>query len=103
VQYVGRFEEAVAWRAAERGADGVVCGHIHRPEIRRIATPTGAALYANCGDWVESCTALVEHADGELAVVRWADARARAAAGREATPHAGDGLPAPEALHLLPA
>jgi hypothetical protein len=45
----------------------------------------------------------VEHADGELAVVRWADARARAAAGREATPHVGDGLPALEALHLLPA
>jgi hypothetical protein len=47
--------------------DGVVCGHIHKPELREI----GGLTYANCGDWVESCTALVEHEDGRLEIVRW--------------------------------
>lgn len=71
LQYVDRFEEAVAALAAERGVDGVVCGHIHRPEVREIATGAGRTLYANCGDWVENCTALVEHHDGRLEIVRW--------------------------------
>lgn len=71
LQYVARFEEAVAARAAEHGADGVVCGHIHRPEIRDVRTDRGHVLYANCGDWVENCTALVEHADGRLGLIRW--------------------------------
>ena len=71
LQYVDRFEEAVARRAAAEGVDGVVCGHIHRPEMRRIETPDGATLYLNCGDWVENCTALAEHLDGRLEVVRW--------------------------------
>ena len=49
----------------------MVCGHIHRPELRTISTDSGTALYANCGDWVENCTALVEHWDGRLEIVRW--------------------------------
>ena len=53
----------------ERGADGVVCGHIHTAEIRRI----GEVTYYNDGDWVESCTALVEHADGRMEIVDWAE------------------------------
>ena len=73
LQYVARFEDAVATLALERGVDGVVCGHIHRPEIRTIEVGGGRTLYANCGDWVENCTALVEHADGRLEVVRWTD------------------------------
>lgn len=87
LQYVARFEEAVAARAAEVGADGVVCGHIHRPELRDVVTAEGATLYANCGDWVENCTALVEHADGRLEIVRWTGALRRA--GR---PAGGDGM-----------
>ena len=71
LQYVAAFEEAVAAVAAERGVDGVVCGHIHRPELRDIETAAGRTLYANCGDWVENCTALVEHDDGRLEIVRW--------------------------------
>lgn len=71
VQYIGQFEEAVAHRAAECGADGVICGHIHQPEIRTIEASAGPVLYANCGDWVESCTALAEHADGRLELIRW--------------------------------
>lgn len=97
LQYVARFEEAVAARAAEVGADGVVCGHIHRPEIRDVVTAAGATLYANCGDWVENCTALVEHFDGQLEVVRWTAAIRRATPAPpapEAVPLGGDGVPA---------
>jgi UDP-2,3-diacylglucosamine pyrophosphatase LpxH len=62
VSYVGDFEAAVAREANRRGAHGVVCGHIHHAEMREI----NGILYANDGDWVESLTALVEHADGRL-------------------------------------
>jgi len=55
-----------------RGVDGVICGHIHQAEIRDIE----GVLYCNDGDWVESCTALVEHADGRLEIVNWAQLRA---------------------------
>lgn len=80
VEYVCRFEEAVAHAARERGADGVVCGHIHCAEIRQF----GDITYYNDGDWVESCTALVEHADGHMEIIDWA-ARVRAeASGRPA-------------------
>lgn len=67
VSYVGQFEAAVAREARARGADGVVCGHIHHAELRTIE----GVLYANDGDWVESLTALVEHADGRLEIVDW--------------------------------
>ncbi|MDR3528075.1 MAG: UDP-2,3-diacylglucosamine diphosphatase [Rhizomicrobium sp.] len=68
VEYVSRFEEVVARAAAPKGVDGVLCGHIHHAEIRRI----GSMLYLNDGDWVESCTALVEDARGHLEILRWA-------------------------------
>ena len=68
VEYVTRFETILAEEARRRGADGVVCGHIHKAEIRGI----GDVLYCNDGDWVESCTALVEHDDGRLEIVDWA-------------------------------
>ena len=68
LQYVCEFEEAVAREAAERGFDGIVCGHIHSAEIRNI----GAIAYYNDGDWVESCTALVEEFDGAMRIVDWA-------------------------------
>ncbi|ROR20765.1 UDP-2,3-diacylglucosamine pyrophosphatase LpxH [Comamonas sp. BIGb0124] len=67
VSYVGDFENAVAREARQRGMDGVVCGHIHHAEMRDIQ----GILYANDGDWVESLSALVEHADGRLEIVRW--------------------------------
>ncbi|MCL4761881.1 MAG: UDP-2,3-diacylglucosamine diphosphatase [Burkholderiales bacterium] len=69
VNYITDFEVAVADAARRRGVDGVVCGHIHKAEIR----PIDRVLYCNCGDWVESLTALVEHHDGRLAVVSWKD------------------------------
>jgi len=68
VEYVSRFEEVVARAAAPRGVDAVLCGHIHQAEMRRI----GPILYLNDGDWVESCTALVEDASGHLEILRWA-------------------------------
>jgi UDP-2,3-diacylglucosamine pyrophosphatase LpxH len=68
VEYVSRFEEVVARAAVPRGVDGVICGHIHHAEIRRI----GPILYLNDGDWVESCTALVEDGRGHLEILRWA-------------------------------
>jgi UDP-2,3-diacylglucosamine pyrophosphatase LpxH len=69
VQFISSFEEVVAHAAQERGANGVVCGHIHSAEIRRI----GDVTYYNDGDWVESCTALVEHADGRMEIIDWAE------------------------------
>ncbi len=69
VQYIGQFEEVVAREAANRGVDGVICGHIHCAEIRQI----GAITYYNDGDWVESCTALTEAKDGSMAIIDWAE------------------------------
>jgi UDP-2,3-diacylglucosamine pyrophosphatase LpxH len=68
VQFVFQFEEAVAHEAQLRGLDGVVCGHIHTAEIRQF----GNITYYNDGDWVESCTALVEEADGQMSILDWA-------------------------------
>ena len=69
VQFISNFEQAVAYETARLGVDGVVCGHIHRPEITKLNN----IIYCNCGDWVESCSALVEHHDGSLELLRWAD------------------------------
>jgi UDP-2,3-diacylglucosamine pyrophosphatase LpxH len=69
VQYISSFETAVAQEARRRKVDGVVCGHIHHAEIRRI----DGVLYCNDGDWVESCTALAEEPDGNLQIVHWAE------------------------------
>ena len=57
--------------ARRRGVDAVVCGHIHRAEIRNV----DGVLYCNDGDWVESCTALVEEMDGKLSLIHWRDIR----------------------------
>jgi UDP-2,3-diacylglucosamine pyrophosphatase LpxH len=67
VNTVSQFEEAVARYAKDRALDGVVCGHIHTPEMRRLRD----FAYYNAGDWVESSSALVEHLDGRLELVHW--------------------------------
>jgi UDP-2,3-diacylglucosamine pyrophosphatase LpxH len=67
VSYITRFEDALAHEARRRGFDGVVCGHIHKAEIRDI----GGVRYCNDGDWVESLTALVELESGELRIMDW--------------------------------
>jgi UDP-2,3-diacylglucosamine pyrophosphatase LpxH len=71
VQFISNFEQAVAEEARRRQVDGVICGHIHHAEKRTI----DGILYINDGDWVESCTACVEHRDGRLEIVNWADLR----------------------------
>ncbi|MFO0351470.1 MAG: UDP-2,3-diacylglucosamine diphosphatase [Alphaproteobacteria bacterium] len=81
VEYISRFENAVAREAERRGIDGIICGHIHKAEIRRI----GDVLYCNDGDWVEGCTALAEDDDGNLAIIDWAREVSRAAR----QPHVG--------------
>src|SRR5689334_4185396 len=67
MQYIGSFADAVLTEAHRWGVDGVVCGHIHHAEIREM----NGVLYCNDGDWVESCTALVEHYDGHLELIYW--------------------------------
>ena len=73
VQYISSFEHAVAHAARKRGVEGVVCGHIHRPEITEI----DGVQYCNDGDWVESCSALVEDMNGRLAIWSWPEAGER--------------------------
>lgn len=68
VNFISDFEQAIAHECLRRGFDGVVCGHIHHAEQRRV----GEVEYLNCGDWVESCTALIEHQDGRIELYRLA-------------------------------
>ena len=70
VKFIDRFEVALAHEAKSRNLDGVVCGHIHHAEMREVE----GVMYYNDGDWVESCTALVEHADGRMELIDWAAA-----------------------------
>lgn len=72
IQFISSFEEVVAHAAQEQGTNGVVCGHIHTAQIRQI----GEVTYYNDGDWVESCTALVEHPDGQMEIIDWAEHKA---------------------------
>ena len=70
VNFITAFEEALVHEARQRNFDGVVCGHIHKAEIRDI----DGILYCNDGDWVESRSALVEHWDGRLEIITWSPA-----------------------------
>jgi len=67
VGFIVDFEDSVARATRQRGLDGVICGHIHWASQRCIED----VEYINCGDWVDSCTAVVEHFDGRLEIVRW--------------------------------
>jgi len=67
VNYIGAFEKALATEARKHGADGVICGHIHTPAIH----DEFAVRYLNCGDWVESCTAIGETHDGRFEIIVW--------------------------------
>ncbi len=72
VNFIGDFEEVLIREARRHGVDGVICGHIHHAAIRRESGFT----YMNCGDWVESCTALVEHEDGCFEIITWTEIHA---------------------------
>jgi UDP-2,3-diacylglucosamine pyrophosphatase LpxH len=75
VNHIGRFEEALAYEAKRRDVQGVICGHIHHAVIH----DDFGIRYMNTGDWVESCTALVEHFDGRFEIVHWSDEARRLA------------------------
>ena len=70
VSFIGEFEATLAATARRHGVDGVICGHIHHAAIRE----EGAFRYVNCGDWVESCTAIAEDFDGRFELIRWTQA-----------------------------
>ncbi|MGQ0674400.1 MAG: UDP-2,3-diacylglucosamine diphosphatase [Hyphomicrobium sp.] len=69
VNFIGEFEHALSDVAKRRGADGIICGHIHHAANRTIE----GVHYLNCGDWVESRTAIVETMAGELEIIRWSE------------------------------
>ncbi|MDG4812168.1 UDP-2,3-diacylglucosamine diphosphatase [Hydrogenovibrio sp. 3SP14C1] len=69
VSFITAYEEAVVHDCQKRGFKGVICGHIHHPEIRDIE----GVEYLNCGDWVESCTAIVETQDGDMKLLKWVE------------------------------
>jgi UDP-2,3-diacylglucosamine pyrophosphatase LpxH len=69
VKFIAGFERAVAAEARSRGLDGIICGHIHRAQISCI----DGIVYCNDGDWVESCTTLVEDYAGRLSLLRWTE------------------------------
>lgn len=87
VQYVTQFEEGMVRLAADAGVDGVICGHIHRAEMRKVH----GLDYFNCGDWVESCSALVEHWDGSFELIRFHEDRICRAGRGPGTHDAGPG------------
>src|ERR1700744_4366774 len=106
VNYIGAFENALVAEARRYDAEGVICGHIHYAVIR----DEQGIRYMNCGDWVESCTALVEHEDGRFEIITWSDlaprevplpsmARAAAAEGEGDCPSCGLAVVAREALN----
>jgi UDP-2,3-diacylglucosamine pyrophosphatase LpxH len=67
VKFMSDYEETIVKTLKNEGVDGVICGHIHHAEIKNIED----FMYINTGDFVESCTAIVEHLDGSLELVRW--------------------------------
>ena len=67
VNFIGDYEETLTGYVKSKKLDGIICGHIHYANIRDIDGIT----YMNCGDWVESCTALVEHYDGRFEIIKW--------------------------------
>jgi UDP-2,3-diacylglucosamine pyrophosphatase LpxH len=67
VSFIFEFEKAVAHYVKQRDVDGVICGHIHAATIKELDGIT----YINCGDWVDSCTAIVEHMDGRMELIEW--------------------------------
>jgi UDP-2,3-diacylglucosamine pyrophosphatase LpxH len=71
INFIFDFEDSVIRAVRERGLDGVICGHIHWAALR----PMDGVTYINCGDWVDSCTAIVEHLDGTMELVEWGQPR----------------------------
>jgi UDP-2,3-diacylglucosamine pyrophosphatase LpxH len=86
VKYVTDYEDTMLQFGRKSGMAGVICGHIHRPEIRQV----GDMLYMNCGDWVENCTALVEDFDGNFSLIRFHESDVHGAGRGSGTHDPGD-------------
>ena len=67
VSFIGQYEETLSQEAGKADVDGVICGHIHHATMRDVAD----IRYINTGDWVESCTAVAEHEDGQFELIKW--------------------------------
>ena len=99
VSYISSFEQLLAEEAARRQCEGVVCGHIHRAELRQI----GGSLYANCGDWVESLTAVAELNDGTLQLLMWKQSTSTPIVLAELNPGSANTSPKEAQAHNHPA
>ena len=101
VGFIYGFEESVARYVKEREVDGVICGHIHAATIKEVH----GISYINCGDWVDSCTAILEHHDGTMELIEWGVGEPAAAAERSgmrsAQPAADHPIPAPAVAREL--
>jgi UDP-2,3-diacylglucosamine pyrophosphatase LpxH len=86
MKYVTDYEEALIQFSRKSAMDGVICGHIHRPEIRTV----GDVLYMNCGDWVENCTALVEDFEGKFSLIKFHESNVHSPGGRSRAHDASD-------------
>ncbi len=94
VSYINDFESTMTREARREKVDGVICGHIHHP----LMTEYGDFVYCNTGDWVEHCTALVEHMDGTLEIIWWhSEVDERCAGMAEAVAFNGQGRNGPSA------
>lgn len=80
VNFIGSFQTVLSEEARRSHVDGVICGHIHHAAIESY----GDVQYINTGDWVESCTAVVEHFDGRMEILTWAHVLPEVAAGKDA-------------------
>ena len=67
VNFIGAFQQVLSEEARRSDVDGVICGHIHHAVIEDF----DGVAYVNTGDWVESCTAVVEHFDGRMEILHW--------------------------------
>ena len=94
LEFVYGFEDSVVHHVRQMGFDGVVCGHIHSAAIKDI----GGITYINCGDWVDSCTAIVEHDDGRMELVRWQECETLGEDLWHETPH----VESPRLARVLP-
>jgi UDP-2,3-diacylglucosamine pyrophosphatase LpxH len=87
IKYVSDFEDAIVQAARKHNVHGVICGHIHRPEIKQV----GNITYMNSGDWVESCTALAENFDGTIELIHFHENNAQPTGRRPRSYDPGDG------------
>jgi UDP-2,3-diacylglucosamine pyrophosphatase LpxH len=90
VNFIGAFQQVLSEEARRSEVDGVICGHIHHAVIERFDDIT----YVNTGDWVESCTAVVEHFDGALEILHWPHVAVAASKGRGFEPRVIEGTAA---------